>query len=167
MEQPRIGPFPNIQFNTVPHLQLVQFIEHAIDETGADTLFTHHPGDINDDHRHTSLACQAAARMYQRRNNGSALRGLHFVEVPSSTDWSFERPSGRFTPNTFVKIGPDLLKRKITALEAYEGVMRPYPHPRSAEVLTALAVLRGAEAGMEHAEAFETVFQDLGSNLGA
>ena len=34
-EEPIFGPFPNIQFNTVPHVELVQFIEKAISDTGA------------------------------------------------------------------------------------------------------------------------------------
>ncbi|MBW9235583.1 PIG-L family deacetylase, partial [Leptospira santarosai] len=49
------GEFPNIEFNMVPHLKLVQFIEKAIIETGADVIFTHHPADLNNDHLHTSL----------------------------------------------------------------------------------------------------------------
>lgn len=44
------GTFPNIEMNTVPHLQLVQFIERAIKESGADIIITHHPADTNNDH---------------------------------------------------------------------------------------------------------------------
>ena len=35
--------FPNIKMNTVPHLELVQFIESCIDEWKAEIIFTHHP----------------------------------------------------------------------------------------------------------------------------
>ncbi|MEG2138007.1 MAG: PIG-L family deacetylase, partial [Oscillospiraceae bacterium] len=45
--------FPNIQFNTVPHLQLVQAIERAIVESEPDVIITHHPADTNNDHLHT------------------------------------------------------------------------------------------------------------------
>ncbi|MEG2013701.1 MAG: PIG-L family deacetylase, partial [Anaerovoracaceae bacterium] len=48
--------FPNIEFNTVPHIKLVQFIESVILETKADVVITHHPADTNNDHLHTSLA---------------------------------------------------------------------------------------------------------------
>ena len=50
------GDFPNIQLNTVPHLELVQFIEDAILKTNADVIVTHHPSDLNNDHVHASLA---------------------------------------------------------------------------------------------------------------
>ena len=59
------GEFPNIEFNAVPHLKLVQFIEKAIGETESEVVITHHPADLNNDHLHTSLACQAAVRLFQ------------------------------------------------------------------------------------------------------
>jgi len=61
-QPPVLGNFPNIKFNSVPHLELVQFIEAAIEQTEAEIVFTHHPNDINDDHKQTSAACQAAVR---------------------------------------------------------------------------------------------------------
>ena len=46
---------------------------------------------------------------------------------------------------------------KIKALGMYRGVMRPYPHPRSAEYITGLAAVRGGQWGVNYAEAFEVV----------
>ena len=37
--------FPNIKMNTVPHLELVQFVESCIDDWKADAIVTHHPTD--------------------------------------------------------------------------------------------------------------------------
>lgn len=163
---PILGGFPNIAFNAVPHVQLVQFIEQAIVESQADAIFTHHPGDLNDDHRHTSLACQAAARLFQRRGGHPPLRSLRFMEVLSSTEWSLAGPSASFVPNGFIEIGEELLQRKIDALAAYEGVIRQFPHPRSTQVIRALAAFRGAQAGMVCAEAFQTAFEDIGTCFG-
>ena len=39
-------------------------------------------------------------------------------------------------------------------MQAYEGEARPCPHPRSPEVLKALAVVRGSESGFNYAESF-------------
>jgi hypothetical protein len=41
----------------------------------------------------------------------------------------------------------------------YRGVMRPYPHPRSAEYITGLAAVRGSQWGVNYAEAFEVVLR--------
>jgi len=153
------GDFPNIQMNTVPHLRMVQFIESAIEQAEPDIVVTHHPADTNNDHLQTSLACQAAIRLFQRRTDVKPVRELWYMEVPSATDWSVNRAMLPFTPNTFIEVGREGVRRKIDALSRYRGVMRPYPHPRSEEVLTGLAACRGAQAGMEYAEAFECVFR--------
>jgi LmbE family N-acetylglucosaminyl deacetylase len=158
MKFPILGSFPNIRFNTVPHLELVRFIEDAISATGADIIFTHHPCDLNNDHVQTSLACQAAARLSQRRRGIRPLRALYCMEVPSSTDWVFSPGSGQFTPDTFVSID-ETIDLKVKALKAYRGVMRDQPHPRSEKILRALASLRGSQAGFKSAEAFQTVFR--------
>lgn len=161
---PIMGDFPNIHFNTVPHLALVQFIEEAIIETQADVIFTHHPSDLNNDHLHTSTACQAAARLFQRRADVPRLKALYFMEVLSSTDWGFADNRAAFTANAFFPI-EETLETKLNALEAYSGVMRDFPHPRSREIVTGLAAYRGGQAGLRYAEAFQSVFQLLGEPL--
>ncbi|MFH1421626.1 MAG: hypothetical protein ABIH42_02790 [Planctomycetota bacterium] len=39
-------------------------------------------------------------------------------------------------------------------METYKGESRPDPHPRSREVLKALAKVRGSESGFYYAESF-------------
>ena len=153
-----IGSFPNIRFNTVPHVELVQFIEAAMVQTGADTIFTHDPGDLNDDHLHTSRACQAAARLFQRRFDFPPLRALFYMEVLSSSDWSFPGNGQPFTPDSFFPAA-NTLEMKIEALAAYRGVMRPFPHPRSNEIVRGLAAYRGGQCGLPYAEAFRTAYR--------
>lgn len=155
------GSFPNIQFNTIPHLELVQFIEKAIVQTGADVIFTHHPSDLNNDHVQTSLACQAAVRIFQRRKDINPLKDFLFMEIPSATEWALNSSVNAFRPNTFIEIGEQYLIKKIEALSIYKGVMRDYPHPRSQEALRGLAAFRGAQCGLEYAEAFESVFRRI------
>lgn len=161
MEDPILGGFPNIQMNTVPHLELVQFVESAISDTGAIRIVTHHPEDLNDDHRHTSLACQAAARLFQRQEQTPVLRQLLLMETLSSTDWAF--PAGRrgFGPSAFFQLGEELLEKKLEALRAYTGVIRDFPHSRSEQVVRGLAAYRGGQAGVAYAEAFEVAFHRL------
>lgn len=154
-EAPILGPFPNIKFNSVPHLDLVQFVEKYIEEIQPDVVITHHPYDLNSDHYHTSKACQAAVRLFQRKPM-KPLKALYFMEIPSSTDWAFPVAGQQFRPDTFIEIGEDGLSKKIEALYAYEGVMRPYPHPRSDEAIRALAVIRGSQVGRNLCEGFQT-----------
>ncbi len=152
--------FPNIKMNTVPHLELVQYIEGCVEDWKAEAIFTHHPSDTNIDHQETSRAAVAACRLFQRKDGVPQLRELAYMEVPSSTEWSLNSAENRFTPNFFMEVGKTGVDKKIEALTAYKGVMRPYPHPRSKEALTGLAAYRGAQAGCEYAEAFECVFRN-------
>jgi hypothetical protein len=58
-----------------------------------------------------------------------------------------------FKPARYTNISATL-DQKRQALAAYDMEMRPFPHARSVETLEALAHQRGAQAGMEAAEAF-------------
>ena len=156
-QPPVLGDFPNIRMNSVDHIDIVQFIEKQIAEFQPHRIFTHHPSDLNDDHKQVNRAALAAARLFQRRRDVRPLEELALMEIPSSTDWSFGEQPG-FVPNSFVEIGA-FLDVKIEALRCYRNVMRDYPHPRSPEVLRGLAVIRGAQAGLQLAEAFQTVFR--------
>ena len=156
-----VGDFPNIRLNTVPHLELVEFVEGAVLDTGARTVFTHHPHDLNDDHLHTAKAARAAARLFQRRREVPPLSALYYMEVLSSTEWSFPGLADPFRPDTFAEVGTDGIDKKVEALAAYRGVMRPYPHPRSDEAIRGLAALRGGQSGMMYAEAFQTAYATI------
>lgn len=159
VEKTYAADFPNIKMNTVPHLELVQFIEKCIEDFQAEAIFTHHPSDTNNDHVMTSYAAQAASRLFQRRAGIPVLNEFLYMEVPSSTEWSFDSSANRFAPNCFFEIGRKGVDIKIRALSAYKGVMREYPHPRSAVALEGLAAYRGVQVGCNYAEAFECVFR--------
>lgn len=149
--------FPNIEMNTVPHLKLVQFIESAIRESEPDIIITHHPADTNNDHLQTSMACQEAVRLFQRRPEVKRVRELWYMEVPSCTEWKINSAMVTFNPNCYVEVGKEGVDAKVKALSMYRGVMRPYPHPRSAEFIEGLAAYRGGPWGLMYAEAFEVV----------
>lgn len=151
--------FPNIEMNTVPHLKLVQFIESAIRESEPDIIITHHPADTNNDHLQTSMACQEAVRLFQRRPEVKRVRELWYMEVPSCTEWKINSAMVTFNPNCYVEVGKEGVDAKVKALSMYRGVMRPYPHPRSAEFIEGLAAYRGGQWGLMYAEAFEVVMR--------
>ena len=155
---PVVGHFPNIRMNTVDHIDLVRFIEEQILRFQPTRIFTHHPADLNDDHVQVSKACVSAARLFQRRSDVRPLESLSFIEILSSTDWSFAGPSMQFSPNCFVDV-TDSFDLKLNALGKYRGVVRDPPHPRSNDVLRAHAVYRGGQCGRRYAECFQTVFR--------
>lgn len=155
------GSFPNIEMNTVPHLALVQYIERAILASNPDIVITHHPSDLNNDHLHVAMSCQEAVRLFQRRTDVKPIQEFWYMEVPSCTEWALNTAFNRFQPNTFVEVGKDGVEAKIKALSMYRGVMRPYPHPRSAEAIEGFAAYRGCQSGCNYAEAFEVALRRM------
>ena len=151
------GVFPNIEMNTVSHLHLVQFIEQSIRESEPDIVITHHPADTNNDHLQTSMACQEAIRLFQRRPEVKRVREFWYMEVPSCTEWAINSAMQKFTPNCYVEVGKEGIEAKLKALSMYRGVMRPYPHPRSLEYISGLSAYRGGQWGLKYAESFEVV----------
>lgn len=155
---PVLGSMPNIRMNTVPHIEIVQFIEEQIRHFSPARIVTHHPSDMNDDHVHVARACAAASRLFQRQPRLPPLRSFSYMEILSSTDWAMPGQSELFQPNSFVEIA-QTIDVKLEALAMYRGVMRPYPHPRSDEAVRGLAAYRGGQSGLRLAEAFQTVFR--------
>lgn len=147
-------------FHNADHREMVHDIESAIRDFQPDNVFTQSPGDVNTDHYWTAATCMEAARLFQRGTEGvKPLLGLYLMEVQSSTDWAVNPAISTFNPNTYVPVSEDAVEAKIKALEAYENVIRPVPHPRSKEAIRALPILRGAQGGYPLAEAFECVFR--------
>lgn len=155
---PVLGKFPNIRMNNVDHIEIVKFIEEQIIRFQPSRIFTHHPADLNDDHVQISKACMAAARLFQRRSDIRPLESLSLMEILSASDWAFPAVGDPFRPNTFEEIG-EFLDMKIRALAHYRKVIRPFPHPRSEEILKGLAAYRGGQCGANYAEAFQTIFR--------
>jgi len=112
-------------------------------------VYMHHAGDVNVDHRRLHEAVSTACRP----TPGQTVRRLLSFEVASSTEWQPAGSAPPFQPNWFVDISAQW-PRKREALAAYAGEMRPWPHARSLEALEHLAHWRGAQVGVEAAEAF-------------
>jgi len=153
--------FKNIQFNTVPHLHMVQAIEKAILEFEPEWIFTHHPSDLNIDHRICYETTMAASMLPQRLSSKlpvTLVKKIFLFEILSSTDWA-PPISTAFQPNSFFDVS-STFEAKVKALEHFEGAMKPFPHSRSLENMKHLAHLRGAQVGIELAEAF-TIVRDV------
>lgn len=155
-----VGKYNDSNFHREDHRDMVQFIEGAIRSFEPDAIFTQHPGDVNTDHYWTAAACMEAFYLWQRgRETVKPIDALYLMEVQSSTNWALNPSESRFDPNTYVEVSLEGVAAKIAALNVYENVIRPIPHPRSAEALESLMLLRGSQSGYHYAEAFECVFR--------
>jgi len=148
----RFAGLPDNRFDAVDFLDIVKTVEARLDEFRPSTVYTHHAGDLNVDHR---LAFQAVLTATRPAPDCPVLEVQSF-EVPSSTDWSFGRLGASFSPSVFVDIS-ETLERKLAALAHYADEIRPAPHARSLDAVRAAATRWGATVGRRAVEAFECV----------
>jgi len=148
----RFLDLPDNRLDGIDLLDVIRPIEALIREIAPDTVYTHHGGDLNLDHRIAHQAVTTACRPLP----GFPVRRIYAFETPSSTDWATEAHGPVFRPNLFVDIA-DTLEHKIASLVAYDKEMHPFPHPRSLEGVSVLARQRGASVGVSAAEAFMLV----------
>lgn len=130
----------------------VTAIEKAVRALKPETVYLHHGGDLNQDHRGVFKAAMIALRGYLK----PAVKRVLCFETVSTTEQAPQVPGWQFSPNHFVDV-TDTLEAKIRALEIYDDELAPFPHPRSAEGLRALARVRGSAVGLRAAEAFQLI----------
>jgi LmbE family N-acetylglucosaminyl deacetylase len=143
---------PDNRLDTVPLLDVVKIVESLVERLQPEVIYTHHAGDLNVDHGVIHRAVLTATRPMA----GQPVREIYAFEVPSSTEWAFQRIEPPFRPNVFVDI-TRTIEAKIAAMECYATEARKFPHPRSPEALRALATRWGSVVGCAAAEAFELV----------
>jgi LmbE family N-acetylglucosaminyl deacetylase len=144
--------YPDNGLDSVPLLEIVRDIEYIKRELEPEIVFTHSPADLNVDHRRTFEAVLTAFRP----EPGQSLRELRLFEIPSATDFSFGGFTKEFSPRIYEGV-QSFWEKKLLALSSYGSEIRDYPHSRSLEAISALAVVRGAQVGMFKAEAFDIV----------
>lgn len=145
--------FPDNRLDSVPLLDIVQALESVLQEVMPESVYTHHAGDLNVDHRIAHQAVLTACRPFP----GQGVRSIYSFEVLSSTEWNTpgERP---FFPSVFVDVTP-YVRIKLAALAAYRDEMRMPPHSRSEANIQNLLAYRGHSVGFNSAEAFVLVRQ--------
>ena len=145
--------FPTVKLNTIPQKDINEAISKIIREVKPDIVFVPHKGDINSDHRIVFESSLVAVRP-----DGGKINKVLSYETLSSTEWG--QAIETFIPNVYIDISKTFDK-KIKAMKIYKSELKKAPHPRSLEIIEALAKKRGSEAGMDKAEAFMLIREIL------
>jgi LmbE family N-acetylglucosaminyl deacetylase len=139
--------FPTTKLNTISTSEMNDKLYDIINKVNPDIIYTHFGDDVNEDHRvifNSLLVCTRPI------NNKIALRCF---ETLSSTEWGIKC----FSPNFYVCLDQETIRKKIKAFSFYESEVKKYPHPRSKEGIINLAKKRGNEICTEYAESFITI----------
>lgn len=136
--------FPTVKLDTIPQKELNDALGRVVSEVRPEVAYIPHRGDLNRDHRIIHESSLVALRPSR-----SGVKRIVSYEVLSETEWGLEA----FAPNFYIDIS-DCLDKKIEAMKVYASELKEYPHPRSIEIIEALAKKRGSECGLKLAEGF-------------
>ena len=143
---------PDNRLDTVALLDVIRCVERAKMQVTPDVVLTHHPGDLNVDHRVVSAATCTAFRPCP----GETWQEVRAFEVPTATDWGGALAGASFVPDTYVDVSATI-GAKLDAYACYGDEVPGDPHGRSRMAVESLARTRGRQAGVAAAEAFTTL----------
>lgn len=124
---------------------IIDNLESMINEIKPDTVLIPNPS-YNQDHRVIYDAALTATRHHDRNH---FVKRILLYEQPET--WDTMRKPAPFQANYFRKI--DVLA-KIDAIKTYKSQIREH---RSCDYIKAIAEIRGQQANVDYAEAFEVV----------
>lgn len=146
--------FEDNAFDIVGILKIAKVVEEVIRSFRPDTIFTHFPHDMNQDHR---VLCEATV-VASRIQSMNFVKNLYYYEVSSSTECGSDQV---FKPTLYIELSSEDVAKKEQALLAYEKELHVFPHPRSLKAISAKLMVRGSESGFSYAEAFQVRFSRL------
>jgi LmbE family N-acetylglucosaminyl deacetylase len=141
--------FETARLDRVGMDEIVSGIGEVVATVKPEVIYLPFPGDAHTDHRIVYHAAAASTKWFRY----PSVRRVMACEILSETDFGLAPDSVPFKPNSYVDIGP-WLEEKVRIMSLYSGEMAPHPFPRSEAAIRALALLRGAQCGVEAAEAF-------------
>ena len=143
---------PDNRFDSIDLLDIIKLVSKYVEKYKPDTIFTHHYGDLNIDHRITFNAVETACRPIDK----NYINNIILFETPSSTEWNFKYGDSAFRPNLFFDIS-NTIQYKLEAMKYYTTESAAFPHPRSNEALKTIAKRWGSVVNKNYAEAFEVL----------
>lgn len=140
---------PTAKLDSISQKELNDRFTRCIGEIRAEVVYIPHRGDLNKDHRVVFEACLVGTRPV-----GYVVKRVLSYEILSETEWGSSIAT--FSPNVYVDISV-FFEKKLQAMKAYKSELKDSPHPRSLDIIDALARKRGSEIGVKYAESFELI----------
>jgi LmbE family N-acetylglucosaminyl deacetylase len=136
---------PATKLDTIPKTEIIDKYKKIIYDFLPKIIYTPHICDLHNDHKVVFECVLVASRPVKE----CPIKKVLAFEVLSSTEWGALSNNNLFNPN------------KIKALKAYKQELKTWPHPRSIKAVESLARYRGASVGMEAAEAFMLIRENI------
>lgn len=146
------GDFPDQQL-AITNPRLHGVVAELLMAYQPTTVLTHDPQELNADHRVVSEVVTVACRPFT--DAGHRLQRLLAFSVDALP---LVGPPVPPLGTIFCALTASHLQDKLDALACYAAELRPWPHPRNREALTAYHRWLGAVAGCEYAEPYTLIW---------
>ena len=141
--------FQPAHLDRMPMSELVGAVSEVMRAWTPTTVYIPYRADIHTDHAAVFDAVVACTKWFRY----PSIERVLVYETLSETDFSIDPDARGFRPQVFVDIS-EFLAEKMQIAQIYQSEFSPHPFPRSLKAIESLAVLRGAAAGFDAAEAF-------------
>lgn len=141
--------YDTTRLEEIPFGDMTKRISEIVREVQAEIIYVNNRSDIHSDHKVSFDSVISASKSF----NNPYVKRILMYETLSETDFAPPFQENAFLPNYFVDI-TEYLEGKIEIMRIYESEIKAHPFPRSERNLRALATFRGAQCGVEYAEAF-------------
>ncbi len=141
--------FPVVRLRETPLIELNSAMLKVVDHIKPNIAFIPHKGDMHMDHAVVSHSAMVALRPI----NNLKVDHIFAYETLSETEWNIPTVDNAYLPNIWSDIS-QTIEIKKQAMNCYKSQLKPPPHPRTLEIIEALAKLRGSTIGVPYAESF-------------
>ena len=141
---------PPSSLNSENHPKLISEISDVINEYSPETIYLVNRSDAHSDHRFAFQAVLACTKSFR----APCIKQILMYECISETEFAPSLTENVFIPNYFIDIS-EFIEKKCNIMNMYFTEIGVHPFPRSEKNIKALAIFRGAIAGVEFAEAFQ------------
>lgn len=133
-------------------VKMIPKISDVFNESKPEIIYVLNRSDAHSDHMITFKATMACTKSFRY----PFIKRVLMYECISETEFAPALPENTFIPTYFVDISKHQ-QRKNEIMKIYNSELGEHPFPRSIRNMEALAVYRGAVAGVEYAEAFQVL----------
>ncbi len=144
--------YPTATLDSTTAFALINDISKVFNDFKPSVIYTVNRSDAHSDHRFTFEAVASCTKSFRY----PFIKRVLMYECLSETEFAPVLAEKTFLPNYYVDIS-DYFDKKVQITKIYESELGDHPFPRSLENLKALAIFRGATAGVKYAEAFQLI----------
>ena len=144
--------FPTTQLSEIGEKRIINAVNDVFQKEQPEIIYLPNRTDAHSDHKMVFDAGMACSKSFRYHS----IKKILMYECLSETEFSSSLNEKGFRPDYFIDITP-YFDKKIETMKIYASELGEHPFPRSIKNIEALATLRGAQAGVYYAEAFQLV----------